>query len=58
MGLSGRIYIVFYGPKELVEPTFAQVVGIARPELREKISLVICPPEEIKSVAAKLAIGN
>jgi hypothetical protein len=57
-GVVGRIFVVFYRPRELIEPTFAQVTGVARPELRENISLVICPPDEIKSVAANLAIAK
>lgn len=55
-GHVNKIFVVFYGPKEEIEPTFNDAVSLANPELKSKISLVICPPQDIPKVAATLRI--
>jgi hypothetical protein len=55
-GIVSKIFVVFYGPKEGIEETFNEAVSFANTELKSKISLVICPPEDIPKVAASLPI--
>ena len=58
-GIVSKIFVVFYGSKEEIDQTFNDAVSLVNPELTSKISLIICPPEDISQVAAALPIdGN
>jgi hypothetical protein len=52
-----KVYVVFYGPKSSMEQLFEDAVSIADPELKKRISLIICPPEQIPEIAAKLSVS-
>jgi acyl-CoA hydrolase len=56
-GNVAKVYVVFYGPKSSIEQVFEDAVSIADPELKKRISLVICPPEQISDIAGKLSVS-
>ncbi|HYA25735.1 MAG TPA: hypothetical protein VEF05_16345 [Terriglobales bacterium] len=55
-GNVGRIFVVFYGPKEEIEPIFNETVSLISSDLKRKISLIVCPPEHIAKIANTLPI--
>jgi hypothetical protein len=52
-----KAYVVYYGPKERIEPTFNEVISVIDPKLKNRISLIICPPDQITQVAKDLQIS-